>query len=564
MRKWKIQGAIPFITAMILMVCTAAYSDGFSIVKGARSSAFIVLGDNSTWIEQHAASELQKYISQMSGANLEISKSAGLKGNIIAIGRPGTNPLIDNLVKSGKLRVSGEYPGLDGFVIKTVKSGDKNILVLSGSMDRSTLYAVYDLLASVLHCGFFWDGDYVPKLKNVTVPQIDKASRPYFPDRQYNQGCAFSYTQIFWNLSDWKKELDWCAKKKQNLIYIPAPAPRDNMDESEKYQVELYKEVHKYARQLGIRVILPAGGGKILIDTYGTDHIYNADPYPEFVWSQSPEEVKKVLLKFADDTYNSIKSYDKDGIWYASGWAFYADPVDWSAQTLKDFMDVVPKNEFYVSDLWCDNFPVYKKYDYFNGRKWAFGIVQTMGRMHGMHGDLEFLVKAMKDITNDPKAKNCTVTYINPESIHHNNIYFDLATELSWDPRTVELDKFIDDYSLRRYGKASAPTMAKAWKSLEKTVYHVNGWPTAVHEIPLGSPSLLDNDVLLGLSDRMDFPYSTDYALKTALKCQNSQTDNVLYQNDLVDMFREHIFDYLDSHFILLLSSFKEYFLHFF
>ena len=382
------------------------------------------------------------------------------------------------------------------------------------------------------------------------------------------------------NLEDWKRELDWCARKKQNLIKLPVPDP-DRTDtenprflgdkkknlpvpENHQYSVDMMKEVFKYCRQLGIRAMLPIG--KKYVDAYGTDHIYNQDPYPEHKWKMSADEVKKELLKFATEICSSINSYDPEGIWYISGWAFFADPKNWSYETVKQFMDVVPADRFYVCDVFGEN-PVFQKHNYFHGRKWGIGFLNTFGMMHLLKGDMEGMHKAAMELTSNPHAKNCKMFYINPESTHNNNLYFEFATKISWDPRTTNVDDFIKDFSLRRYGKASAGTMDKAWKALEKTVYSINDdWPTPLYQTELGTPkyqspkqvSLLNDLFCVKHFSCMDFVHSTDYAMEKAISCEKEQSGNILYQYDIVDIFRTHNYLYFNSHVLKLLSAYTQ------
>jgi|GEM_PF-3104871 len=556
-------------------VSVAAYADvrqdlyfpytNLDIVSGGTANADIVIGSSATWIENHAAEELKKYIYQMSGVNLSIVTSS-TKSIRILIGRPETNSAINSLVTSGKLKVSTDYSGLDGFIIRALYDNGTKYLVLTGSKDRSSLYATYDLLESVLKCGFFQDGEYVPSLSTVTVPIMEKVSRPYFEDRKYNQGCAYYYTNIFWNLDDWKRELDWCAKKKQNIVMIPTADPTQNTTQDEQYHIQLYTDAHTYARQLGLRTIIPAGDGRTLedvqnlIDTYGTDHLYTADINPEGTWQGAPEEITAQMIQAADDTYNFIKSIDSEGIWFCSGWSFFFDPVNWSYSNMQAFLNAIP-DSFQLGECNSDSFPIYKKYNYYFGKDWGFGVLQNMfGRGQLMQGDMQLVADAANAVTNDPKAVKCKEFWINPESTQHNPLFYDFVARLSWDPRGINLVKFTDDFSIRRYGNSSnAKTMSYAWQILEGTAYRLNDKHNFSSGYPFASNLMLDEQFFaIELPERTDFAYMVGKALEKAISVKPSLSGNNLFNHDIVDITRQYIVEYYDTHMLMLLSAYKK------
>lgn len=258
----------------------------FVLVKRKQARTVIVLGDKSTTVERHAAQELIKYVRAMSGAKLRIVHGDKKSyASAILIGRLETNPRIRELCATGLVKLSPEYPGLDGFIIKSVNVPGKRYLVLGGSEDRGTLYAVYHLLENVFHVGFFEDGEYIPKYTNLLTPRVDVAERPAFKIREYMQLCSTAYTSALegWLFPEWQYQADYCAKKKQNLLWVDflwsvhvylkrmveaqygvqngtfsvssaPPRPAD------KFDVELEAKVHKYIRtQTGLNVFGPMG-----------------------------------------------------------------------------------------------------------------------------------------------------------------------------------------------------------------------------------------------------------------------------------------------------------------
>ena len=64
------------------------------ITKEGKAVSRIILGKYATWLETHAAEELQRYIERLSGARLLLTyeqDSCPMEGGRIRIGRPSTH-----------------------------------------------------------------------------------------------------------------------------------------------------------------------------------------------------------------------------------------------------------------------------------------------------------------------------------------------------------------------------------------------------------------------------------------------------------------------------------------
>ncbi len=560
------------------------------IVTSGNPVAVIVLGRDATPIEHHAAEELAGYVKAMSGAVLRIVTDDGWrrevknKETVILIGRTGTNPLIADLVRRGEVELSADYPGSDGFIIKTLpqaSDSSSHFLVMGGSTDRATLYAVYYFLERVCDVGFFWDGDYVPSRKSIALPARDIVERPRFRIRQSLQACAFGYTTACWGWEDWKKELDWMAKRYQNTMMMDWGHPES-------------QRVVDYARKLGIQTILPGAGlGEVsedfvkqhpnvrcvkmqwgedapyyvihpsdpmfvqhgaetiqrAIEAYGTDHIYNVDPYPEQTVFLPSGEIEAMRSEFGRSVAEYIRKADPEGLWYASGWALLAPP--WPEETAKAFLEAIPEDMFYICDIWADENPIYKKFDYFHGRQWGFGVLHSFGGDDTLRGDLVGLIRRVQEVADDPRADRCVAFYINPEVIHYNLLYFELAARLSWDPKQVNLEDFLRDYAVRRYGEPSAPNMLECLRRLAKSVYSSSSRDTE----PYYQHRLHRLD-----ADATKYAHLDDLeeALAIALRERERQKDNPLYANDLVDIMRQYIAELSNLHLQRLYAAFTE------
>ena len=608
--------------------------------------ARIFLGERATEMEEYAARELQRYLREMSGAVLEIAACRSIEGewtkardrgdHAILIGRPQTHSKIKELCDNGLVNLSDTYPGSDGFVLQTVPDhtvDGRHCLVLGGSMDRATLYAVYHFLEHVCKCGFFEDGDYVPRKETIGIPALDRVERPCFPNRKNIQACALAYSMAHWEWEDWKKELDWMAKKKFNTAFYPSflldaskrehPAwqrtwrvlglKEQGEADTQSVGFRLSKRIIAYARKLGMKVLSPGFNGSVPAEfrkvyprghylevkweaapatlnlhpddpmfakvlsvfigeytkLFGTDHLYDMAPYAEVTPENTPEKNRQIKVDFARAVIKGMTEADAEGIWYMSGWAFYAPP--WSEEEVRDFLAVIPDDRYYVCDTWSDEKPIYKNLNYFYGKTWGFSILHAFGGNTALHGDLKDLIKRVKDVTTDPEAIHCKWFYLNPEIIGHNFLYYDLATQLAWDPRGVDLDSFLRAYAIRRYGEASAENMLKALEELAQSVYSINeehnenvDLTSPQYQVPIGvyteesGPGTAGEIHREKLEKRFSFIPHLRHALEFALREEERQRENPLYQIDVLDMLRQYLGELFNIHFVRFNRAFRE------
>ena len=116
--------------------------------------------------------------------------------------------------------------GRDAYAITSVKDG----VWLTGSNARSLLYAVYDLLERRGGCRWFWDGDVVPKKTTIDLSGLDVREESQFEYRAIRYFAHRGLTRFqaeHWGLEDWKREIDWCVKRRLNCIM-----PRIGMDDT--------------------------------------------------------------------------------------------------------------------------------------------------------------------------------------------------------------------------------------------------------------------------------------------------------------------------------------------
>lgn len=182
--------------AITLLAIAPSYADVLLVENGEPRATIVVAPDDPK--ADLAASELRKYLAQMSGAELPLVREGEPVGTPSAI-------LVGHTAEAKKLGIkvpSGFNPAIrpdafeeEGFVIKTV--GDR--IVVGGNSDgpyQGTIYAAYEFLER-LGCRFYFPGEWgemVPELPTVLFPETDLGSKPDFALRNVSLGGWFPTT----------------------------------------------------------------------------------------------------------------------------------------------------------------------------------------------------------------------------------------------------------------------------------------------------------------------------------------------------------------------------------
>lgn len=109
-----------------------------------------------------AAADLQADIERVTSRKPVLSRGAGASGHAIVIGTLGRSGLVDGLVQSGHLDVSGIRGEWEGFVIQVVRGafgGNEATLVIAGSDRRGTIFGVYTLSEQLGVSPWYWWAD---------------------------------------------------------------------------------------------------------------------------------------------------------------------------------------------------------------------------------------------------------------------------------------------------------------------------------------------------------------------------------------------------------------------
>src|SRR2546430_2186011 len=178
----------------------AADLSKFSITSGGQPVAEIVVeAEQPEPPITFAAQELQRYVKQMSGAELPLVRARSTKPSIILESR--------SIEKQ-----ASEGPREQDHYRLQIQS---NELLIEGANARAVLYGVYDLLER-LGCGWCVPGDdTVPKRNALEMPPMQADARPAFEYRMMLDYPLLSVAQSI-------AIVDWLAKNRMNRVH-PAP-----------------------------------------------------------------------------------------------------------------------------------------------------------------------------------------------------------------------------------------------------------------------------------------------------------------------------------------------------
>ena len=114
-------------------------------------------------------------------------------GAAVIVGTIGRSPVVDRLVREGKLDVSGVAGRWEAYVLQVVADPMPNVsraLVVAGSDRRGTIFGVYELSAQIGVSPWHWWAD---------VPVRKQAALYVLPGRRASGGPAVRYRGIFIN-----------------------------------------------------------------------------------------------------------------------------------------------------------------------------------------------------------------------------------------------------------------------------------------------------------------------------------------------------------------------------
>ena len=255
---------------------------------------------------------------------------------------------------------------------------------------------------------------------------------------------------------------------------------------------------------------------------FGNYHFIACDPFHE---GTPPKQSRRYLNDVGRAIDRLYKSFDSRSVWVMQAW------------TMREhIVKAVPKERLLILDLNSEKTPQTKN-------AWGYPVVAGMlhdfGGKNAMQGKLQKHCKNVyRKLQND--GANVVGSGMFMEGIEQNPVVYDLQFEMLTAPGDIDLDPWLDNYILRRYGRRSA-TLRSAWDLLLQTCYRSDGYEeNAVGSTIASRPQMVP--VMAGPCCK-NKPYYDTEKLENALDLFLAEADALQdsdgYQYDLCDLMRQ-------------------------
>lgn len=171
---------------------------------------------------RNAANEFVSLYRGMTGIKPAICTRPSGKRDMIVLGSDSVNPFVHRKIMDEALAPLNIKTGTDDYRICSITEKGRNILFIAGGRNRAVLYGIYHFF-ELLGCRYFWDGDRIPQVTEIPLAPWDITEKPRFDYRGLRYFAHRSLKRFqakHWDFAEWRKEIDWCLKKRFNLFML--------------------------------------------------------------------------------------------------------------------------------------------------------------------------------------------------------------------------------------------------------------------------------------------------------------------------------------------------------
>ena len=141
----------------------------------------------------------------------------------------------------------------------------------------------------------------------------------------------------------------------------------------------------------------------------------------------------------------------------------------WQDNPRQEVIQAVDRSKILIADIEQGRIPREDREKDFAGARWLFGGLWEFGGRTTMGAPLYDYAHRMPPQLAHPDS-HLSGTALFTEGLDTNPLAFDLYTEMAWRAEPVDLDGWVKEYAVRRYGGEDEHAIA-AWKILLHTVY---------------------------------------------------------------------------------------------
>jgi hypothetical protein len=163
-------------------ICGKGGRGSFALIRNGQP-AQVYVDANADPAIRHAATSFVEDLRRVGTKNSALIHDAkAIRGEVVIIGVLGRSPVIDGLVRSGKIRsadLTGQWEAFRQLVIEKPLPGVERALVIVGSDRRGAVYGTYDLSAKIGVSPWHWWADVpVRKRRDVYVTAGARKDQP--------------------------------------------------------------------------------------------------------------------------------------------------------------------------------------------------------------------------------------------------------------------------------------------------------------------------------------------------------------------------------------------------
>lgn len=275
---------------------------------------------------------------------------------------------------------------------------------------------------------------------------------------------------------------------------------------------------------------------------FGTDHLYSADTFNENI---PPTNDSLYLNQLSSTVYKTMASVDSQAIWVMQGWLFVNAPDFWKPTQIKALLNGVNDEHMIILDLWSETRPIWSSTEAYYGKKWIWCMLHNFGGNIGMFGKMDTIANVPAKTLHNNNSKNLIGIGLTPEGIEQNPVMYALLLENIWRDQPIELNDWLSNYALRRYGKTNKE-IDSAWQILRKTVYNGGNTEGAPESIFTGRPTL-NKDAVWTYTTLNYNPKDLLPAWRLFIYNSKNLNKNEGFSYDLVDLTRQVLANYADT-----------------
>lgn len=195
---------------------------------------------------------------------------------------------------------------------------------------------------------------------------------------------------------------------------------------------------------------------------YGKDiRFFSGDPFHEGGITKGVD-----LGKAGASIQKAMQQYFPGAIWVLQGW---------QDNPKKELLAETDRSALLIQELFGENTNNWETRNGYEGTPFIWCCVNNFGERPGLNGKLKRYTAEVYRAATGAWKEYMKGVGIMPEGINNNPVSYELVLELGWHSKQVDINKWIGDYVLARYGKYNE-NITSAWQMFLQTVYSNPGY----------------------------------------------------------------------------------------